>query len=89
VIVEDPKTQTVDVGANVRFYCRTITAPVGVAICGEVCCLHRHLSVCLFVCLLSGRVKQLSVGISVTVWNGLIMDQRRVDPVLEVILNIF
>ena len=28
VIVEDPKTQTVDVGANVRFYCRTITAPV-------------------------------------------------------------
>ena len=29
VIVDEPKTQTIDVGANVRFYCRTITAPVG------------------------------------------------------------
>ena len=79
--MEDPKTQTVDVGANVRFYCRTITAPVGVATAGAVCCLHRHLSVCLFVSLLSGRVKQLSVRIFVTVRNRLIMDQRRVDPV--------
>ena len=30
VIVEEPKFQTVDVGSNVRFYCRTITAPVSV-----------------------------------------------------------
>jgi len=30
VMVEDPKTQTVNVGENVRFYCRTITAPVSV-----------------------------------------------------------
>ena len=30
VIVEDPKTQTVNVGENVRFYCRTITAPVSI-----------------------------------------------------------
>ena len=30
VIVEDPKTQTVTVGENVRFYCHTITAPVSI-----------------------------------------------------------
>jgi len=30
VEVVDPKTQTVDVGANVRFYCHTITAPVSI-----------------------------------------------------------
>ena len=28
VVVEEPKSRSISVGDNVRFYCRTVTAPV-------------------------------------------------------------